>query len=206
MTRRPEVWGTLLIILIMVVSACSFPSLATEPVETEAVSPPDVQATEEPAPDDNEAPPGPPPGDLPSELICDPIEPGTLFYVVCNVRDAFLSRNTAALPGYLTDPFYVSYYQSEGRETDIDGAVRELQGELPEDTSQMEFIIDQENFPPSYGVPWENYMPYEDNLELVVYSTGWGSDGSKEVMLYFIHDADGHFKLGGVLVSNIGFD
>jgi hypothetical protein len=207
MTHRPKVWGTLLIALIMVVSACSFPSLVTEPAETEAVPEPDIsepQPTEEPVPDNGQPPPGPPPGELPDELICNPIEPGTLVFVICNVRDAFRSRNTAVLPGFLSEPFLFGYYQSEGRETDIPGAIAEFESRLPTDPSLLEFIIDREEFPDVGGVPPENYMPFEDNLALVVYSPGW--DGTTDMLLYFTRDASGHFKLSGALVSLIGFD
>jgi hypothetical protein len=201
MTRQ---WGITLIALIVVVSACTFPSLATEPAETEPVSPPDSQATEEPAPDSGEQPPGPPPGEMPSELICDPIQPGTLIFVVCNVRDAFRSGNLGALPGFLAEPFYLSYYQSEGRETDIDGAIGEFQSRLPDDPSQLEFILDRDQFPDLFGTPPEQYMPFEDNLALVVYCPGWS--GTTDMLLYFTRDASGQFKLNGALVSLIGFD
>jgi hypothetical protein len=199
-------WGIMLIILIVGVSACQFPSLVTEAVETEAPSPPDTtdaQPTEEPPPDGGESPPGPPPGEPPSELICDSIEPGTLVFVVCNVRDAFRSRNTAALPGFLSEPFLIGYYQSEGIETDIPGAIGEFESRLPDDPSQLEFILDRENFPDLAGTTPEQYMPFEDNLALVVYSPGW--DGNTDMLLYFTRDAGGQFKLSGALVSLIGF-
>jgi hypothetical protein len=206
MTRQPKPRGIVLIALILVVSACSFPSLVTEPAATEA-APPDIaepQPTEEPAPDGGEAPPGPPPGDRPSELICDPIQPGTLIFVVCNVRDAFRSGNTAALPGFLTEPFYLSYYQSQGTQTDVGGAIGEFQTRLPGDPSQLEFILDRDQFPDLAGTTPEQYMPFEDNLAMVVYSPGW--DGDVDMLLYFTRDADGHFKLNGALISLIGFD
>jgi hypothetical protein len=207
MTRRKKLWGILLIVLIVSVSACEFPSLVTEAVETEAPSPPDTtdgQPTEEPPPDGGESPPGPPPGEPPSELICDPIQPGTLVFVVCNVRDAFRSRNTAALPGFLSEPFLIGYYQSEGIETDIPGAIGEFESRLPADPSQLEFILDRENFPNLFDVPPEAYMPFEDSLALVVFSPGW--DGTTDMLLYFTRDPGGQFKLSGALVSLIGFD
>jgi hypothetical protein len=202
-------WGTILIILLVGVSACQFPSLVTEAVETEAPSPPDTtdaQSTEEPPPDGGESPPGPPPGGPPSELICDSIQPGTLVFVVCNVRDAFRSGNLGALPGFLAEPFYLSYYQSEGIESDIPGAIGEFETRLPPDPSQLEFILDREAFPNLYDVPPEAYMPFEENLAVVVYSPGWGSDGTTDMLLYFTRDAEGHHKLNGALISLIGFD
>ena len=43
-------------------------------------------------------------------LACNTVGPGSAEYVACNIQDSLLSRNTAALIGFMADPFNLGYW------------------------------------------------------------------------------------------------
>ena len=53
---------------------------------------------------------------------------GTVENVACNIRDSLLSRNTSALIGYMTDPFIIGYWLSEGVSESPEIQIQTIQG------------------------------------------------------------------------------
>lgn len=130
-----------------------------------------------------------------------------LMWVVCNVRDSFVSRNTQPLWGYMGDIFQLGYWQSEGRSLTRDEAMQEIIGTLmPDNTGQMTFTTDQAQFPPLFGMPPETMFGPDANIVQVVYSEGWGQDGNGAVLLYFAQDQDESVYFYGLVFSGAHFD
>jgi hypothetical protein len=147
------------------------------------------------------------------EVEGEPIECFTVtdqseLWVPCNVIGGIRSRNVAALPSWMADPFTIGYWGSEGRTDTPFGIIEELQtSRLPQDpSSSMTFTADREAFPHLAGMPVEVMFGPDDDVALVIYSEGWGLDGKGAALLYFAEDAEGKLYWHAMVYSGTHFD
>jgi hypothetical protein len=143
----------------------------------------------------------------------EPIECFTVMqeddlWVPCNVIDALRSRNLAAGPGWMANPFTIGYWGSEGRTDTPDNIMLELQtSRLPQDPAMpMTFTADREAFPPLSGMPPEVMFGPDLNVTFIVYSEGWGLDGKGAALLYFVENEVGDIQWYAIAYSNTHFD
>lgn len=149
-------------------------------------------------------------GEMPQtdELDCSDPQEGTLAWVVCNVRDAFTSRNTAALLGYMAEDFAMGPYRSEWSTMTPDEAVADITANrLPADpTDPITFTADRSVFPDLDGMAPESLLPPEANVVLVLYGQGLGPDGAAEALLYFTEPEAGRNRFAALLWAPAGFE
>jgi hypothetical protein len=138
-------------------------------------------------------------------LDCAVPEEGTVSWVACNVLDGLRSRNTAALLSFMTEPFALGFWESEWQPLSPDEAVARIGTLLPADTSiDMPYTTDRAALPPLGGSAPEQLLTTVDTVALVIYSRGWGTDGSGAALLYFTERA-GAYAWGGLLYAPTGF-
>lgn len=116
------------------------------------------------------------------------------------------TRNTQPLVGgMVNDPFSIGYYQSEGVSLTSDQLMQALSEAFlpPSNTTPFYATYDSSMFPPDGGYPWFDYLG-PDTIE-VIYTTGWGADGSGEAFLYLKQNECGNVVWFGMLYSLIGF-
>jgi hypothetical protein len=142
------------------------------------------------------------------QIECFTVTDGDGMWVPCNVIDSIRSRNLAAAPSWMADPFIIGYWGSEGREDTPLDIIEELQfSRLPSDPSTpMTFILDREAFPPLAGMPVEVMFGPDDNVALVIYSEGWGLSGQGAALLYFAEDGEGELYWYAMVYSETHFD
>ena len=130
------------------------------------------------------------------------------LWVPCNVIDSIRSRNLAAGPSWMADPFIIGYWGSEGREDNPFDIIEELRSSrLPADPSlPMTFTADREAFPPLAGMPVEVMFGSDQDVALVIYSEGWGLDGQGAALLYFAEDTEGDLYWYALVYSQTHFD
>ena len=134
-------------------------------------------------------------------------EEDALLWSVCNVRDIILSGNTQPLMGYMTDPFTIAYWQSEGAIRSREEAFNEIvQTHLSESAGGETFTTDRSQFPPLFGMPPENMLGPDDNPAAIVYSEGWGSNGEGAALLYFKEASDGRYLFYAIVIAQEHFD
>jgi hypothetical protein len=141
-------------------------------------------------------------------IECFTVTDQSELWVPCNVIDSIRSRNLAAAPSWMADPFIIGYWGSEGREDTPLGIIEELQtSRLPQDPSlPMTFTTDRDAFPPLAGMPVEVMFGPDDNVALVIYSEGWGLNGQGAALLYFAEDAEGELYWYAMVYSETHFD
>lgn len=129
------------------------------------------------------------------------------MWTICNVRDSFVSRNTQPLMGYMSDPFFMGYWQSEGAKRSLDEALAEILGtHMPADTSSMTFTMNREEFPSLFGAPPDQMFGPENVPDAIIYSEGWGADGQGAALLYFREEPDGKYRWYAMVVAPAHFD
>jgi hypothetical protein len=141
-------------------------------------------------------------------IECFTVREGDNLWVPCNVIDTIRSRNLAAGPSWMADPFTIGYWGSEGRTDSPSNIMQELStSRLPEDASTpMTFTADREAFPPLAGMPVEVMFGPDQDVALVIYSEGWGLDGQGAALLYFAEDAEGDLYWYAIVYSGTHFD
>lgn len=141
-------------------------------------------------------------------LECNSVtEDDALMWTVCNVRDSFISRNTQPLMGYMTDPFMIAYWQSEGASRSREEAFNEIvQTHLAETAGGEMFTTDRSQFPPLFGMLPENMFGPDDNPAAIVYSEGWGQNGEGAALLYFKQAPDGRYVFYAMVIAQGYFD
>ena len=146
--------------------------------------------------------------DTESGSDCTTVGPDDEQWVQCNVIDGLQTRNLSALHGYMTDPFTIAYWGSEGRFDTPAGITAELQEyRLPSDASQpLSFTTDRAEFPPLAGMPPEQMFGPEVDVHEVIYSEGWGPDGQGAALLYIAKGSAGNIYLYGLVYSHQHFD
>ena len=128
--------------------------------------------------------------------------------VACNVMDGIRSRNTAALPSFMTDSFMLGYWQSEGIAISPAEAVAELGSTLlPADPGAypLTFTTDRSQFPPLQDIPLEGMFGPNVAIDHVIYSEGWGQDGQGAALIFIAHNDD-RFYWHGLIFSPEHFD
>jgi hypothetical protein len=142
------------------------------------------------------------------QIECFTVTDRDEMWVPCNVIDSIRSRNLAAAPSWMADPFIIGYWGSEGREDTPFDIVDELQSSrLPSDPSTpMTFTTDRDAFPPLAGMPVEVMFGPDDNVALVIYSEGWGLNGQGAALLYFAEDSEGELYWYAMVYSETHFD
>lgn len=151
----------------------------------------------------------PPSTDLQS-LDCGPgspgANPGTAMYVACNVQDSLLSRNTAALLGYMEDPFIIGYWLSEGVIESPELQIQTIQGLYnfhdPDYTPRLTFTTNRDQFPELDGRPLEGRFGPDVNVVEIIYSQGWG-EGDQETLIFISQDSAGNFKWHSMLTGDL---
>jgi len=141
-------------------------------------------------------------------LECNSVtDDDALMWTICNVRDSILSRNTQPLPGYMSDPFTIAYWQSEGASRSREEAFNEIvQTHLAEAPGGETFTTDRSEFPPLFGMAPENMFGPDDNPAAILYSEGWGTNGQGAALLYFKQGADGKYDLYAIVIATGHFD
>jgi hypothetical protein len=144
----------------------------------------------------------------PVSLDCSTLESGTVEGVACNLIDGIRSRNLSALHGYMTDPFTIGYWGSEGRLASPQETTTELSEHLlPADPSMpMEFTADRSVFPPLGGQQLEGLFGPDVNVAMVIYSEGWGTQGAGSALLFIAQDDGGGYYWHGMVYSEGHFD
>ena len=151
---------------------------------------------------------GPDENPLSGNLDCNTVtDDDALMWVMCNVQASFISRNTQPLMGYMSDPFKIGYWQSEGIELSREDAFNQIINKLmPIMGGGMSFTTDESSFPPLFGMPPENMFGPEDNPAEVVYSEGWGKDGQGAALLYFKEGDNGRYVFYAIIIAQGHFD
>lgn len=145
--------------------------------------------------------------DLSSVLSCESIAKGSAESLACELQTALLARDMQSLPSFMTDPFTIGYWGSEGGWASPEDMVRELDNaRLPEDTSGLAFTTDRALFPPLAGAPPEQMFDPDLNPALLVYSEGWGPDGLGAGILYLVEDDSGAYYWSNLAYSHEHFD
>ena len=130
-----------------------------------------------------------------------------LKWVMCNVQDSFISRNTQPLLGYMGEIFRIGYWQSEGVEYTKEEAMRAIETSLlPSIPGGMAFTQDETLFPPLFGMQPEQIFSPDANIVEVVYSEGWGQEGLGAALLYFAEKPNGEYYFYGMVVAQQHFD
>jgi hypothetical protein len=103
--------------------------------------------------------------------------------------------------------FLIGYWLSEGSTLTKDQAMQEIENTLlPPNTGNLAFTTDRALFPPLSGMQPEDLFSPDANIVEVVYSEGWGPDGSGAAFLIFSADQNGEPYFYGMLVSWTHFD
>jgi len=144
----------------------------------------------------------------PEALDCSRASADRADWVACNVIDGIRSRNLSALHGYMANPFAIGYWGSEGRSASREEITAELaEQRLPPDpSSPMTFTIDQSQFPPLGGQPPRELFGPDANIVTVIYSEGWGQDGTGAAMLFIARNQSGAYYWHGMIYSDGHFD
>jgi hypothetical protein len=133
----------------------------------------------------------------------------TSEWVACNIMDGLISRNTAALPGFMADPFVIGYWRSEGVSLTPDEAIAEMSNSmLPADPAvyPLAFTVDRNAFPPLQGIPVEGLFGPDVAIAHIIYSEGWGLDGQGAVLIFIAQNPSGGFYWHGLVYSFEHFD
>jgi hypothetical protein len=154
------------------------------------------------------APDAPDANPLTGKLDCAQVtDEDALMWVLCNVQDSFLSRNTQPLFGYMEEPFLIGYWQSEGANRTREEALEEIiNNYLAETPGGETFTLDRSQFPPLFGTPPENMFGPDDNPDAIVYSEGWGKEGQGAALLYFKQASDGRYVFYAMVIAPGHFD
>ncbi|MEJ2759140.1 MAG: hypothetical protein P8046_11720, partial [Anaerolineales bacterium] len=146
--------------------------------------------------------------DLEGTLDCNTVtDEDPLIWIICNVQAVFISRNTQPLLGLMGSEFLIGYWQSEGRILTKDEAIQEIQTSLiSPNPGNLTFTTDRALFPPLFGMQPEELFSPEANIVEVVYSEGWGADGTGAALLAFSEDQNGKPYFYGMVVSWTHFD
>lgn len=142
------------------------------------------------------------------QLNCAQASDGMPQWVACNVVDGIRSRNLSALHGYMTDPFTIGYWGSEGRTASPEEVTAELaQDRLPADASlPLTFTVDRAKFPALGGTPPEDLFGPDLNVAIMIYSEGWGLQGAGSALLYIVQDKAGDYRWAALAYSEGYFD
>jgi hypothetical protein len=166
--------------------------LQAEP--TEEAMPEEAVLEEEPA---EEAMPE----EEPAEEAMGEAEPDTALGD--QIIAALNSRDDAALIAAMHDPFMVALWRSEGFSVSPNDAPQQIYNYLPEG-AQVQHITD--TFPTLDGIdPTQMFGP-DVAVEDVLYTTGWGDDGSGEALIFIARDANDELYWHGLVVAPGAFD
>jgi hypothetical protein len=115
--------------------------------------------------------------------------------------EAFAAADYEALRGLMGESLNIGYWLSEGQTLTPDKADEQLRLNLLPDPTSVSFIRDRAQFPDLDGVdPMAVFGPDVHVVDLV-YSQGWGSDGSDETILAIAQNADGSQYWHGILIG-----
>lgn len=141
-------------------------------------------------------------------LDCAQPAEATVELVACNVMDGIRSRNLSALHSFMSDPFTIGYWGSEGRSASPAEITAELMtSRLPVDpATPLSFTADRSQFPPLAGQPPETFFGPDVKIVMVIYSRGWGTDGHGSALLFFAQDDAGSYTWHSLIYSDRDFD
>lgn len=144
----------------------------------------------------------------PVDLDCRTDDSASLDWVACNVIAALETRNTQPLLGYMSDPFGMLYWRSEGLSATREDALAEIEGtRLPAaGAAPPRFSTDPATLPSMQDVDPAAWLGPEVTLELTLFSTGWGPEGEDEAMLFFTRDAEGAYRWSHLFYAMGGFE
>jgi hypothetical protein len=126
--------------------------------------------------------------------------------LACALMDDLRARNIGAMEAYMSDPFKLGYWGSEGITGPPAQILQELdKARLPADTSGLTFTHLQDEFPPLAGTQVYDLLG-PGNYPLILYSEGWGPDGQGAALLYLALDASGNLSWSGMIYSDQHFD
>jgi hypothetical protein len=139
---------------------------------------------------------------------CSAGEEDQLSWVACNVIAGLSSRNLSALHGFMSNPFTIGYWRSEGRTASPEEITAELvQSRLPADPSiPLTFTTDRSQFPSLDGQPPDGFFGPDLNVAVILYSEGWGVDGQGAALLYFVQNDAGEYKWHAMAYSDTHFE
>jgi hypothetical protein len=146
--------------------------------------------------------------ETPTEMDCQAVTPDSPDWTPCNVQLGITSRNLSALLGYMTNPFHIGYWGSEGRTDTPEAIIEELRSSrLPSDPSLAPtFTTNRDLFPPLGGQSPESLFGPDVTPVQVVYSEGWGPNRDGAALLYFIENQAGEVEWYGLIYSDAKFD
>ncbi len=148
-------------------------------------------------------------GDMPVvELDCMNDDMESLDWVACNVIASLETQNTQPLMGYMSDPFGLLYWRSEGISVPREQALAEIENDrLPVDPSAPpSFSTDPAAIPSMMDTTPSDWLGPDVEVELTLYSRGWGTDGGDEAMLFFTRDAEGAYRWSHLFYAMGGFE
>ena len=141
-------------------------------------------------------------------IDCSAGEADQLSWLACNVMAGITSRNLSALHGFMSNPFTIGYWGSEGRtasppEITAELAQYRLQGDP---AAPLTFTTERTQFPSLDGQPVEALFGPDLNVAAIIYSQGWGLDWQGAALLYIIQNAAGEHKWHAMAYSDSHFD
>jgi len=120
------------------------------------------------------------------------------------ILDAVNARDFELMALLMDSPFHIGYWQSEGQELPPNEAGSKLTGFLP-DPASVAIPADQPDLDSLLGMPATDMFGPDVNVAAALFSTGWGSDGQGEAILYITQNPDGSYKWYGILLATQGF-
>jgi hypothetical protein len=118
---------------------------------------------------------------------------------------ALNARDDAALIAAMGDAFVIGLWRSEGITVPPEEAPQQIYNYLPEG-AVIERNTDPDDFPTLDGMPPAQMFGPDVAVEDILYTTGWGEDGSGEALLYVARDASGDLYWHGMVIALMRFD
>lgn len=120
------------------------------------------------------------------------------------ILDAINAHDFELMSQLMETPFRIGYWQSEGQELPPNEAASKLTSFLP-DPASVVIPADQPDLDALLGMPANDMFGQDVNVAAALYSTGWGTDGQGQAILYITQNPDGSYKWYGMVLALQGF-
>ena len=125
--------------------------------------------------------------------------------IVSILPEALTNQDYVAVEEMMGEPFIIGYWLSEGLALSPAEAVKQLQTNLLADPSKATFTADPGQLPDLGPFdPWRHFGP-DATITNLIFSRGWGMDGSAEAILAIAQSPEGNQYWHGVIFAGGGF-
>jgi hypothetical protein len=125
--------------------------------------------------------------------------------IVSILPEALTNQDYMAVEELMGEPFIIGYWLSEGLALSPAEAVKQLQTNLLPEPSKATFTDDPGQLPDLDPFdPWRHFGP-DATITDLIFSRGWGMDGSAEAILAIAQNPEGNQYWHGVIFAGGGF-